>query len=180
MPCTARRHAAVPCARQHACTAPAAACTHHPAHDCAARAGGGTQDACTFDFDSMPAVLQLEVISAAREARAAGVSRGWLRLALQSGITLKLDVSLQRSPAAQAFWRAQFSAAGVCMRLRLAGHHGDTEWLFFRAAYPGITHLVGGVHSCNAAWCTTPSKHSLGHLWLVCVPLRRALLTCHK
>ncbi len=104
------------------------------------------QDACPFD--GLPEPLQLHVLSLAMQPHAARVSRGWLRLALQSGITLKLDPSLQRSDAAQAFWRKQLSSPMVRMRLQLpapknAGSPAD--WLFCNdASYPGITHLVGG------------------------------------
>jgi hypothetical protein len=92
--------------------------------------------------------LQLSVISKARELKAVGVSRSWLGLMLQSGVTLKLDFSLQRSPAAQDFWRAQLSAPGVCLRLLLSAAAGapapDMGWLFHASSYPGITHLVSG------------------------------------
>ncbi len=92
-------------------------------------------------------VLQLDVISRAQESQAVGVSRGWLGLMLQAGVTLKLDLSQQRSPAAQSFWRAQLSAPGV-FRLLLSraarAPPPDMGWLFNEASYPGITHLVSG------------------------------------
>ncbi len=107
-------------------------------------AAGEAQEASPFD--QLPVVLQLDVISRAKELRAVGVSRGWLGLTLQSGVVLKLGLSQQRSPAARSFWRAQLSAPGVRLRLLLPGAAGapapDVGWLFHEASYPGITHLV--------------------------------------
>jgi hypothetical protein len=115
---------------------------------------GQAQEA--FPFDQLPVVLQLDAINRARALQAVGVSRGWLGLMLQAGITLKLDLSRQRSPAAQSFWRAQLSAAGICVRLQLSGAADaaapDPGWLFHEASYPGITHLV----SCGIARGTMP------------------------
>ncbi len=110
-------------------------------------AAAGQEEA--FPFDQLPVVLQLDAINRARALQAVGVSRGWLGLMLQAGITLKLNLSRQRSPAAQSFWRAQLSAAGLRLRLLLSDVIGapapDTDWLFHEASYPGITHLVSAV-----------------------------------
>ncbi len=91
--------------------------------------------------------MQLLLFSLAKEPQAASVSRGWLRLGLQSAITLYLDLSVQRSPAAHSFWREQLAAPLVRMRLRLldtrpAGVQAAASWLYNAAYYPGITHLV--------------------------------------
>ncbi len=134
----------------HGCTAllplpPYCAASGH----CATGEGPGASGEAleAWPFDQLPAVLQLDVISRAQELQAVEVSRGWLGLTLQSGtVVLNLDLSLQRSPAAQAFWRAQLSAPGVRLRLLLPGAAGapapDVGWLFHEASYPGITHLV--------------------------------------
>ncbi len=107
-------------------------------------ARGKEQEACSFD--ELPVVLQLDIISQAKALHAVGVSSGWLGLMLQSGVRLKLDFSLQRSHAAQAFWREQLSAPGVHLRLLLSDAANAPAtgmgWLFHAASYPGITHLV--------------------------------------
>jgi hypothetical protein len=96
-------------------------------------------------FDGLPEGVQLRLFSLAKEPQAACVSRGWLRLVLQSAITLHLDLSVHRSPAAQSFWREQLAAPLVRMRLLLL-NTGRAEvkapaWLR-NAIYPGIMHLV--------------------------------------
>jgi hypothetical protein len=102
-------------------------------------------------FGQLPVELQFDVISRARELQTVGVSSGWLGLMLQSGVSVKLDFSLQRSPAARSFWHAQLSAPGVRCRLQLLLSDAasvplsDIGWLFHEASYPGITHLVSQV-----------------------------------
>jgi hypothetical protein len=107
-------------------------------------AGVKAQETCPFD--QLPVVLQVDVISRAQELQAVGVSRAWLGSMLQSGVSLKLDFSLLRSPAAQSFWRSQLSAPGVHCRLllddgevslsQLTASAPDMGWLF-QASYPG-------------------------------------------
>jgi hypothetical protein len=124
------------------CSHPAPVYSHCTAEDNGHCAAGEAQEA--GPFDQLPLVLQLDIISRAHELQAVGVSRGWLGLMLQAGVSLKLDMSLQRSPAAQSFWRAQLSAPGVRLRLLLSAPAPNMGWLFHDTSYPGITHLVSG------------------------------------